>query len=141
MAEKEKYEGTWNGKQVKFNREYAGHRFTDEECEALCRGEEIEVLGLVSAKTGNTYGVKGRLSEQEYNGHKFIGFERTGFADSGSKDGVPSSWCGHKFTDDEIKSLESGCEIFVENLKSKKGSTFSANLKYDKDEKKIVPRF
>lgn len=141
MAEKEKYEGTWNGRAVKFSREYAGHRFTDEECEALCDGKEIEVLGLVSARTGNTYGVKGKLSEQEYNGHKFIGFERTGFADSGSKDGVPSSWCGHKFTEDEIKSLESGCEIFVENLKSKKGSTFSANLKYDKDEKKIVPRF
>lgn len=141
MAEKEKYEGKWNGKAVKFNREYAGHRFTDEECEALCNGKEIEVLGLISAKTGNTYGVKGKLSEQEYNGHKFVGFERTGFADNGSKDGVPSSWCGHKFTDDEIKSLESGCEIFVENLKSKKGSTFSANLKYDKDEKKIVPRF
>ncbi len=141
MAEKEKFEGKWNGKAVKFNREYAGHRFTDEECEALCNGKEIEVLGLISAKTGNTYGVKGKLSEQEYNGHKFVGFERTGFADNGSKDGVPSSWCGHKFTDDEIKSLESGCEIFVENLKSKKGSTFSANLKYDKDEKKIVPRF
>lgn len=139
-AEKEKFEGIWGGKTVKFNREYCGHRFTDEECEALCDGKEIEVFGLVSAKTGNTYGVKGKLSEQEYNGHKFIGFERTGFANS-SSDGVPSAWCGHKFTEDEIKNLESGCEIFVENLKSKKGSTFSATLKYDKNEKKIVPRF
>lgn len=135
--EKEKYEGMWNGKTVKFNREYCGHRFTDEECESLCNGNQIEIHGLV-AKSGNTYGVYGKLSEQTYNGNKFVGFERLGFADN---KGVPKAWCGHTFTDDEKQNLESGCEIFVENLKSKAGKTFSANLKYDKDENKIVPRF
>ncbi len=141
MADKEKYEGIWNGKTVRFTREWSGHRFTDEECEALLRGEEIEVHGLKSAKTGNTYGVKGKLTEQEFNGNKYVGFERTGFADRVS-DGVPNAWCGHVFTADEKAKLEAGEEIFVEGLKSNKtGKVFSANLKYDKNDKKIVPRF
>lgn len=139
MADKEKYEGIWNGKTVKFTREWSGHRFTDEECEALLRGEEIEVYGLKSAKTGNTYGVKGKLTEQEYNGNKFVGFERTGFA--GGNDGVPSAWCGHVFTAEEKTKLEAGETIFVEGLKSKAGKVFSANLEYDKKDKKIVPHF
>lgn len=138
-TEKEKYEGVWNGKAVKFNRVYCGHRFTDAECQALCEGKEIEVQGLVSAKTGNTYGVIGKLSEQEYNGNKFVGFERLGFAE---KKGIPNAWCGHTFTAEEKQTLESGCEIFVEGLVSKKtGNTFSATLTYDKKENKIVPRF
>lgn len=138
---KEKYEGTFNGKKVSFNRDFRGHRFTDEECEALCEGKEIEVLGLV-AKSGNTYGVKGRLNDNlEFNGHTYTGFEQLGFVNSNNNGGVPSSWCGHKFTDEEKNNLESGCEIYVENLKSKAGKIFSANLKYDKEEKKIVPRF
>lgn len=144
MAEqKQKYEGIWNGQTVKFNRVWGGHEFTDEECEALLRGEEINVYGLVSAKTGNTYGVKGKLTEQEFNGNKFVGFERTGFADNpNGNGGVPNSWCGHKFTDDEKKKLEDGEEIFVKGLKSKStGKNFDANLKYDANEKKIVPRF
>lgn len=138
--QKEKCEGMWNGEPVKFNREYGGYRFTDEECEKLLAGEEISVYGLVSAKTGKTYGVTGKLSKQTYNGNQFVGFERTGFANSQS-DGVPKSWCGHTFTTEEISSLESDCEIFVEGLKSKAGKIFSANLRYDKNEKKIVPRF
>ncbi len=138
--QKEKYEGMWNGEPVKFSREYGGYRFTDEECEKLLAGEEISIFGLVSAKTGKTYGVTGKLSRQTYNGNQFVGFERTGFANSQS-DGVPKSWCGHTFTPDEVSSLESGCEIFVEGLKSKAGKLFSANLHYDKNEKKIVPRF
>lgn len=143
-GEKEKYEGVWNGKTVKFTREWGGHRFTDEECEALLRGEEISVYGLVSAKTGNTYGVKGKLTEQEFNDHKFVGFERTGFADrqGGGNDGVPNSWCGYKFSEDEKKKLENGEEIFCKGLKSKStGKTFDATLRFDKTENKIVPRF
>lgn len=135
--EKEKYEGTWEGKTVKFTRTYAGHRFTDDECKALCEGKEIEITGLVSSK-GNTYGVVGKLSEQTFNGHKFVGFEKTGFA--GNSGGVPNFWCGHKFTDEEKKKLEDGEEIFVEGLKSKTtGKVFSANLSYA--DGKITPRF
>ena len=74
----ETYTGLWNGKQVTFKRVWSGRRFTDEECEKLCAGEEIEIDG-VKAKSGNTYTAVGKLSEQVFNGRKFIGFERTGF--------------------------------------------------------------
>ena len=142
--EKEKAEGIWSvtGQPVKFNRVYCGHRFTDDEVVKLLAGEEISAFGLVSAKTGNTYGVTGKLSEQEFNGHKFIGFERTGFANEASAGGVPKAWCGHTFTSEEKQNLEAGCEIFVDGLVSKKtGKTFSAKLKFDKNENKIIPSF
>jgi len=139
-TEKEKYEGIWNGKTIRFTRTWGGHTFTDSECEALLRGEEIEVHGLVSSK-GSTYGVKGKLTEQSFNGNNFVGFERTGFVNN-QNGGVPNSWCGHTFTDDEKRKLESGDSIFVKGLKSSKtNKVFDATLKWDSNENKIVPTF
>lgn len=140
FAEKEKYEGTWNNKNVKFTRVWGGHRFTDEECEALCNGEEIEVFGLKS-KTGKEYGITGKLSQQNYNGHKFVGFERTGFA---NKPGVPDSWCKHKFTDEEKTNLEAGVSVHIEGAVSKKGNVFACDVIYGEREdgsKGIIPQF
>lgn len=124
---KEKYSGTLDGEPVSFNREWGGHRFTDEECERLCNGEEIEVQGLVSKKTGKPYGIKGRLTHQEYNGHPYVGFERTGFA---SNDSMPAEFCGHTFTDAERSQLEAGNEVSFTGLVSKAGKVFDATLKY-----------
>lgn len=157
---KEKYEGRWNGKMVKFTRTWAGHRFTDDECRALCAGEEIEVRGLVSAKTGKEYGVLGKLTKQSYNGHEYVGFERTGFlsdnagfqngaggqgGDFKRPEGVPKTWCGHRFTDDEKTLLEAGEPLLITDAVSKKtGKKFSCTLTYEKrddGEMGIVPRF
>lgn len=130
FEQKEKFSGTWNGKSVSFNRVWGGHRFTDEECEALCNGEEIEALGLTS-KAGKTYGVTGRLAEQTYNNHKFIGFERTGFANSKT---VPDSWCKHEFTAKEKEDLEGGAKVHIEGAVSKKGNVFSCDVKFGERE-------
>lgn len=140
FEEKEKYEGTWNGKSVKFTRTWGGHRFTDEECKALCDGDEIEVFGLKS-KAGKEYGVKGKLSEQSYNGHKFVGFERTGFA---NKPGVPDSWCKHEFTAEEKTQLEAGTVVHIEGAVSRKGNVFDCDVIYGEREdgsKGIIPQF
>lgn len=135
--EKQKYEGSWNGKNVRFTRSWGGHEFTDAECEALLRGEEISFEA--TSKDGKPYGVKGKLANLEYNGHKYVGFERTGFADNG---GIPRSWCGHTFTDEEKEKLEAGEGVVCKGLKSAKtGKTFDATLTYDANEKKIVPHF
>lgn len=137
---KEKYTGTWNGKEVSFTRTWGGHRFTDAECEALCNGDEIEVFGLKS-KAGKEYGITGRLAEQEYNKNKFVGFERTGFA---NKAGVPDSWCKHDFTAKEKESLENGGTVHIDGAISKKGNVFSCDVVYGEREdgtKGIIPQF
>lgn len=142
--QKEKYSGKWNGKDVSFNRVWSDHRFTDDECEALCRGEEISIFGLISKK-GTTYGVTGKLAEQTYNGAKFIGFERTGFANANStSSGIPKKWCEHVFTDDEITLLEAGKSVELDGCISKKGNVFACKVHFgetDKGGKGIIPEF
>lgn len=132
MAEfekKEKYEGTWRGANVAFNRVQFGKRLTDAECAALCRDEDVEILGLRS-KAGKEYGIVGHLAHLSYNGHDYIGVERIGWANSGKR-GVPAKLCGHEFTKDEVAALEAGKVLHVDGLVSKAGKTFSADLSYD----------
>lgn len=58
--EEEKYHGIWQGESIEFKRNFRGHRFTDEECQALCRGENIEVHNI-EGKYG-VYAVQGHLT-------------------------------------------------------------------------------
>lgn len=146
----EKVKGIWavTGEEVSFKKVWGGHTFTDEEVQKLLAGEEIEILGLKS-KTGSTYGITGKLERQEYNGHPYVGFLRTGFANSGggsgSSDGVPMMWCKHRFTDAEKAKLEAGESIFIDDFVSKKtGKTFAATIHYGKTDDgrmAIIPEF
>ena len=139
---KEKYEGTWNNKSVKFTRSFSGYRFSDAECEALCNGDTITV-NAVSAKTGNKFSCNGKLQEQSFTNPegkevKYVGFKAS-FDES-----VPKKWCEHIFTDDERTLLEMGKEVYIEGFVSKKGNVFSAKVKYDIREdgtKGIIPLF
>ena len=139
---KERYEGTWNNKPVKFVRAFSGRRFTDDECEALCRGETLHLKGLISKK-GSEYDVVGKLQEQAFTNAegkeiKYVGFKAE-FEDS-----VPKKWCEHVFTEDERILLEAGKEVYIEGFVSKKGNVFAANVRYDyiEDGKKgIIPQF
>lgn len=136
----EKWSGKWNGKDVSFKREWGGYKFSDEECQRLCDGEEISIFGLKS-KSGSEYGVTGKLDNLEYNGHKYVGFKRTGFASDPSQEGrVPVQWSGHKFTEDEVSLLEMGKEVYIEGFVSRKtGKEFSTKVKFE--DGKIVPLF
>lgn len=55
------YQGVWHGMSVSFDRNFRGHRFTDEECRALCNGECIEVHNI--ANRHGVYAVQGHLEE------------------------------------------------------------------------------
>ena len=140
----ERYEGTWNGKAVKFKREWSGHRFTDEECEALCKGEDI-TISAVSKNTGKEFMCHGCLEEQTYNNRKYVGFKNKGFVNAnGKSDEIPESWCSHEFTAVERDALESGLSIEADDFVSKKGKTFSAKVHWGKNEKgymAIIPEF
>lgn len=69
----EKFEGVWNGKTVKFKRNWGGHHFSNEECQKLLSGDVIE-FNATSSK-GTNYIARGALAEQEFNGNKFVGFK------------------------------------------------------------------
>lgn len=73
FVQKEKVEGLFNGQTVKFNREFAGHRFTDEEVEALLAGKEITITA--NRKSGGTFEATGSLGQGNYNGHDYWGFQ------------------------------------------------------------------
>lgn len=129
----ERFEGTWakTGEEVHPKRTWSGHRFTDEECEKLLAGEEI-TIEATSAKTGKPFRCKGKLSEQEYNGNSFVGFERTEFVNDG-----PTSWCKYQFTDDEKKALKAGKTVKGSKFVGKTGKAFKAEVKWNDKEQKI----
>lgn len=148
-SDAEKYEGTWEGNTVKFKKVWGGHEFTDEECEKLCNGEEIEIEAV--SKDGKPYKCKGKLENQvfEKDGKKFkyVGFKMSEFVNSssngGNGSGVPDSWCGHTFTEDEKTVLESGCIVEADFI-SKKKSKFHCQVKWAENsegKKVIIPEF
>lgn len=71
----------WKEKNVSIKKEWNGHTWTAEELKDLFAGKEITVYGF-KGKTGKEYGVVGKLSNQTYNGRKFVGFKRIRFADN-----------------------------------------------------------
>ena len=138
----DRLEGVWKGKPVRLKKAYCGHTFTQEEFDALCRGETITITDC-KAKSGSTYGVEGRLNNLEYNGRKYIGFERLGFVNSGEPT-IPKSWCKHEFTEDERILLEAGKEVRLMGCVSKKGSQFDVTVTWGQDESGkmcIIPDF
>ncbi len=134
----ERYSGTWNGKAVSFKRVWSGHTFTDEECEKLCNGEEI-TIEAVSNKTGKPFKCKGILADQEYQGHPYVGFQNLGFINDSSQSGgggIPDTWCGHKFTDDELALLQAGMSVYnAEWISTKKQTKFAAKVRYGMTDK------
>lgn len=62
----EMFRGQWHGKQVEFERVFRGYRFSDGECEALCRDELLEVHGL--ERNGTQYSVVGSLQDSMFSG-------------------------------------------------------------------------
>lgn len=81
FPEKDKIEGAYKptGEKVKFNREWGGHTFTDDEAEQLLDGDAIKFDAV--SKSGKAYIAKGKLEEQSFKGNKFWGFK----ADFGKK--------------------------------------------------------
>ena len=73
FVQKEKVSGKFNGEEIKFNREWAGHRFTDAEVKALLNGEEITFTA--NKKAGGTFEATGSLGKSSFNGHEYWGFQ------------------------------------------------------------------
>ena len=132
------------GERVSFNRELAGYRFTDAQCEALLRGEVVASAAFVG-KSGNTFEGHGRLGRGTYNGKQTFGFQLV-FGpppDAQGRPQPPSAWLGHTFTAAERTALLAGEGVTAMDFISKKGKSFQATVRF-KDEGKgfaIVPEF
>jgi len=147
IVEKEKVSGTWSktGDTVRFNREWGGHRFTDEEVDKLLAGETIDFSA--TSKNGKAYDVFGELAKGSFKGKEYIGFNKLGFGrrDADGNALPPKAWCQHTFTQDEVDKLMAGEYVEADDFVSKKGNTFACKI-YFKEEKtgegkKIVPDF
>ena len=123
-VEKEKVEGIYapTGEEIKFNKVWSGHEFTDQEAAALLAGEVIEFDAV--SKKGKDYKARGKLKQSEFNGHEFWGFQLE------LDESLPKAFCQHEFTDEEREKLENGEEIFIDDFVSKKGTTFGASIKF-----------
>jgi DNA topoisomerase-3 len=142
----ERFDATYDCKAVKVNRVWSGHRFTDEEVEALRAGDTIHFMA--KAKDGHDYEAYGYLAEQTFTNAEgkeivYVGF-KLDFDSAPST--IPASFCGHTFSDAERDLLESGQPLHLDGLKSKRGNTFSADLTWGPDpenpvRKKIILSF
>lgn len=124
-VKKEKYYGVWQDQEVSFNREWSGHKFTDQECEALLDGQTI-IIEAISKKTGNKFSVAGKLGMGTYEGKSFCSFQ----PDFNRKI-VPISLNGHIFSNSERKKLEDGQSIYVIDFVSKAGKEYSATVTFN----------
>lgn len=68
FVQKDKATVQFKGKDVLISVEWGGHKFTEDELATLSAGDEI------SFTSGKGYEVSGKLAEQTFKGHKFVGF-------------------------------------------------------------------
>ena len=141
--DKEYAYGRWRGRDIKFNRNFRGHRFTDDECAALCRDEMLTITGLVSS-SGKIYGVIGKLEVQTFTNGKGEEIEFIGFKPHSFVEDLPDAWCGHQFTGDERIALKNSERLTINDFVSKDGKHFTATIHYGKNKDGrmgIIPEF
>lgn len=154
---KEKAEGIYSktGEAIKFNIEWSGHRFTDDEVKQLLAGDTIQIQAI-SAKTKKPFDVKGCLEQQMFESKKgpvpFWGFkpkfeERKKASDLTSQSApFKPEWSGHKFTKTEETKLRNGEKINIK-AKSKAGKPYTVDVTFELTEYNgnpfwgIVPHF
>lgn len=115
----EMHYATEYGVATRFNRSWAGHRFTDTEVEALARGESITFT--LTRDDGSTEQVTGKLEGKLFSPDDepdkviaYVGFTKQvnpathaegTWARTGKKIKFKRTWGTHTFTEDEIAAL------------------------------------
>lgn len=92
-----------DGESVRFNRVFAGHRFTDEEVLYLTHGHDVTI------DTTHFLGVTGALDWSVYNDHEYYGFiPYDAVAYTRETAPMPRGYNGHTFSTDEQERLRRG---------------------------------
>lgn len=127
-----------NGDNVRFKRNWGGHRFTDKEVEKLIAGMEIRI------DTPSSKGVIGFLDWQEYKGYDYFGFAPWD-AEEYSLDNAPFpvSWNNYEFTEEDEKILRSGDKLLILATSNRTGSEYALHVSFDIIDNRwgIVPHF
>lgn len=141
---KERVEGVYQptGENVKFSREWAGHRFSDEEVDKLLAGEGFEITA--TSKKNKKFTVYGELAHQtsviEGTERSFWGFkpdfEHGNYKGVHKPSGAEVSFSPKIFNNDDIapiteeeaKVLLDGGTIERKGLTSKKGKTYDGKF-------------
>lgn len=135
MDNDDRITGQWtdeNGEtfDVHFGKVWRGHEWSDEEAQKLMNGETVEVE--LTSKAGNPYKMNCKLAHQSFTnseGKAIHGIWVNGeFAPR--KVEIPDEFLHYMFTPEEKEKLKNGETIHVDNLISKKGTSFAANLKW-----------
>lgn len=124
------YEGTFQGRPVRFKRFFSGRLFTEDECDELCQGAVLFCEGLVNFH-GNPYSAHVHLSEHTFT-KKISGrsITRIGInVKSFVKEDLKCAF-GHVLTADEIVRLEDGQRVYLENCMNKQGKRFNCEVSY-----------
>lgn len=75
---------TESGKTIQFKKEWGGHKFTEEEIEALSQGKTITIEGLKNRRR-KRYSATGKIKEQKFKNRKFWGFKMTTYHEEGKE--------------------------------------------------------
>jgi DNA topoisomerase-3 len=113
------------------------HVFTKAEIARLVAGEGVEADDFVSRK-GNAFQTVVYFKDEKGDGNKRIVPDFNAQVSS-----PPRSWGGHTFSTDEKRALAAGKPVHAEDLVSKKGKKYKADLSWIEEDgrKKIVPAF
>lgn len=128
---KPKTEGVFapTGEKIRFNKEWGGHTFTDDEIQKLLAGETITIKA--TTKTGKQMTVDGSLQLGEFKGKPFWGFQRKNADDYTIADApFPKEWSGYTFTKDDEKKLRAGEKIEIEAISKKTGNPFKVDVTF-----------
>lgn len=124
---KEKVTGTFKGEAKTITRVYGSYRFTDKDLEVLFAGGDLNIP--LQAKDGHTFSVKGRLTDFEYKGKTYFGFqpypkEKSTMANAK----IPKEFCKHYFTENEISQLRKGERLHLTDAVSKEGKPLDVEV-------------
>lgn len=146
---KEKASGVFKptGSEIKFNKEWGGHAFTDAEVAQLLNGDTIKIMAT-NKKTGKQKAVEGRLGEGEFKGKKFWGFQMKAADSYDAKSApFPAEWSGYKFTPEDEAKLRAGEKIAITAISAKTKNPFDVKVSFGIEEYKgnkswkIIPHF
>lgn len=125
------------GRTAYVKRVYRGVTLGEHTIEDLKRGERVTITPL--SKAGKPYEFEIWLGENTFSNEQ--NEQITYYGICGDFPKIPSEFCRHRFTSAEKQALLSGKTIHVDNMVSKAGKQFEADVKYDESERRIKLEF